>query len=140
MNLSGTARLTTVEGTGLRFEARFVSGQVLTTDGNKDADAPSPVQALVAALATCEAMDVISLLRKQRQQVTAYEVVMEIERAAEHPKRLTAVRLTHRVTGHAVNEACLAEAIRLSEEKYCSVHHSLDPAMPVTSRIEILEG
>lgn len=139
MNLQSTLELMTVAGTGLRFEARFPKSTV-TYDSGPDAVAASPVQNLVGALAACHAMDVISILRKKRLEVTGYTVTIEVERADTHPKRLTSVTMVHRVTGRGVPLAAVEEAVRLSEERYCSVHHSLDPAMPTTSRCEVSEG
>ncbi len=104
------------------------------------ATAASPVLQLLGAIGACAAMDVISILRKKRLDVTAYEVSMSAERAETHPKRYTSIQLVHRVTGHGVPLAAVEEAVRLSAERYCSVHHTLDPAMPVTSRCEVAEG
>jgi putative redox protein len=140
MNVSGSLVLQTIEGTGLRFEARFASGARGLFDSGPGAVAPSPVESLLGALAACEAMDVIGILRKKRLHVTAYEVVMSGERAESPPKRFRSITLTHRVTGRAVPLAAVEEAVRLSEQKYCSVHHSLDPQMHIESRIEVLEG
>ena len=125
--------------TGLRFEAR-TDAQAFTLDSGERAAGPSPVQALVAALAACEGMDVIGILRKQRQAVTGYEIEIRAERADTHPRRLVRVDLVHRVRGHGLREAAVAEAVRLSEVKYCSVRHSLDPGMPIHSRVEVSEG
>ena len=51
-----------------------------------------------------------------------------------------AIRLVHRVKGRDVPLAALEEAVRLSAERYCSVRHTLDPAMPITDRCEVVEG
>ena len=139
MNEHGTLHLRTVAGKGLRFEAVFPSG-TLVMDSGTAAAAPNPVQALLASLAACEAMDVISLLRKKRQHVTAYEVEMVGQRIAEPPRRYTSIELVHHVTGRRVRLAAVEEALRLSVEKYCSVHHCLRPDLVVTNRIEIREG
>jgi putative redox protein len=139
MSEHGTLHLRTVAGSGLRFEAVFRSG-TLVMDSGAAAVAPGPVQALLASLAACGAMDVISLLRKKRQRVTAYEVQMAGERAVEHPRRYTSIELVHRVTGHGVQRAAVEDALRLSIEKYCSVLHCLRPDLGVTNRIEIREG
>jgi len=136
MSEHGTLHLRTVTGTGLRFEARFAS-HTLTLDSGPGATAPNPVQGLLASLAACQGMDVISILRKKRQDVTGYEIEIHAERAATHPRRVTSVEIVHRVSGRNVSEPAVAEAIRLSEEKYCSVHHSLDPRIPIRSRIEL---
>ena len=139
MSERGSLHLRTVAGDGLRFEAVFATG-TLVVDSGASPVAPNPVQTLLASLAACEAMDVISVLRKQRQRVTAYEVGMTGERVAEHPRRFTTIELVHRVTGHGVKLAAVEEAVRLSVEKYCSVYHCLRPDIGITNRIEIREG
>jgi len=139
MTMTGTLALLSVSGEDLRFEA-IVGERSIVLDGSDHAEAANPVQHLLAAIAACEAMDVIGILRKQRQVVTAYEVLMSGERAREHPRRFVSIELVHRVTGRAVKRAAVEEAIRLSVEKYCSVHHCLRPDLPITSRIEIVEA
>jgi putative redox protein len=61
-------------------------------------------------------------------------------RAEDHPRRFTVIKLVHRVTGRGVPVAAVEEAVRLSEQKYCTVRHTLDPAMPVTWSVEVVEG
>lgn len=139
MSENGTLHLTTVDGTGLHFEARFASGSV-AYDSGPGATACNPVLNLLGALAACEAMDVIGILRKKRLAVTAYEVEMRGTRAEEPPRRFVAIELVHRVTGRGVPLEAVEEAVRLSESKYCSVRHTLDPAMPVRSTCEVREG
>ena len=139
MTEHGTMHLATVEGDGLRFEATFESGTVVM-DSGRTPQAPTPVQQLLASIAACEGMDIISLLRKKRQQVTAYEVLMSGERAPEHPRRFTAIEFVHRITGHGVQRAAVEDSLRLTVERYCSVYHSIRPDIPITNRIEIVEG
>ena len=138
MSEHGTLQLRTVAGEGLEFEARFATGS-LVLDGGGDPAGPNPVQTLLAALAACEAMDVISILRKKHQVVSAYEVAMSGERAADHPRRFTSIAIVHRLRGRGIAPAAVDEAIRLSVQKYCSVHHSLRSDMTITNRYEIEE-
>ena len=77
---------------------------------------------MAVALAGCTAFDVITILRqKYRQKVTGYEVRVEADQAERPPQVFTAVRIHHVITGCEVDSAAVEEAIRLSEEKYCSV-------------------
>ncbi len=137
MSDTATLRLTTPEGHGLRFSVH-VGRFMMTLDSGPEAMAASPVQAVLAALGGCGAMDVISILRKKRQQVTDYEVVVTGVRAAEHPRVYTHIDVLHRVTGHGVSPAAVEDALRLSETKYCSVHAMLAPAVKIVSRYEIV--
>jgi putative redox protein len=132
-------RLETVEGTRLRFGVR-VGGQSFLLDTGPEAEGPSPVQAVQAALGGCTAMDVISILRKKRQPVTGYEVEVLAERRMDaHPRILTRMEVIHRVRGRGVSAAAVAEAIERSETKYCAVHAMLEHAVAITSRFEIIE-
>lgn len=138
--------MTTVQGTltlrtvheGLHFDAQFPAGTI-AMDSGPHCVAPNPVLHLLAALAACEAMDVIEILRKKRQKVSAYEVAMTGERADEHPRRYLSITLVHRLTGTGLSRAAVEEAVRLSTEKYCSVYHTLRTDLPVANEIEIFE-
>jgi len=130
--------LQTIEGTGLVFEARLGSGMRFLMDSAKQPRGPSPVETLLAALGACGGMDVIGILRKKRQVVTGYEVVLEGERRPEHPRRFTRIAILHRVRGRDLSAAAIEEAIRLSDTKYCTVHATLAPSVEIVSRFEII--
>jgi len=137
MSNSAHLELETIEH-GLRFAVTAGSGQSTTTDSGKEMQAPSPIELRLIALAACHAMDVIEILRKKRQRVTAYAVDISGERRAEHPRSFTSIEVVHRLRGHEISAIAVESAIRLSETKYCSVHASLDPKIAMTSRFEIL--
>lgn len=118
----------------MRFAARSGS-QSFSLDGNSEAG-PSPVQLLAAALAGCMATDVADILVKGRLPLQALTARLDAERAAEAPKRLTALRLHFSVTG-AVPEDRLERAIALSREKYCSVWHSLRQDIEFQTSFEV---
>jgi len=123
--------------TGLRFVARTGSGHEVIFDSGHGQTGPSPVETVLAALGACEGMDVVGILKKKRQEVTDYEVSLTCERQAEPPRSFTKIEILHRVRG-SVSAAALEDAIRLSETRYCSVHHSLRTDIPILSRWEIL--
>ena len=140
VTLRADLQLETVEGAGLRFAVRAGEHSLLL-DSGAEAEGPSPMQAVLAALGGCTAMDVISILRKKRQAVTGYEVaVLGERRTDQHPKVFTRIEVVHRVRGHGINPAAVADAIQLSDAKYCSVHAMLGAAVAITSRFEIEEG
>src|SRR5262245_29001617 len=85
---------------------------------------PSPVQALLLALASCMAMDVASILEKGRLDVRGIRARLSAERASEPPRRVLSAALHFTVEGN-VPEDKIERAIALSREKYCSVWHSL---------------
>ena len=137
MSDKASLTLTTVSGDGLRFKVQ--AGKfMMAFDSGPHAQAASPVQAVLAAIGGCTGMDVISILRKKRQDVTGYSIELEADRATEHPRVFTHVRVVHRLTGRSLSEKAVADAIRLSEDKYCSVHAMLKTTVAIESRFEIL--
>jgi putative redox protein len=138
MNMEGVLRLETVEE-GLRFSAR-IGERTLVLDSSPGGHDANPVQALLGAIAACSAMDVVEILRKKRQVLTAYEVHMSGERANEHPRRFLSIQCVHRLTGRGLKRRAVEQALHLSLGKYCSVSHCLRPDLPVTHTIEILEA
>src|SRR3954465_4795098 len=127
--MSNTAllRLETVSGDRMRFSGVFGSGQRGTLDTGPGMVAPSPIEYLLGSVGACEAMDVISILRKKRQVVTGYEAALTGERRTEPPRSFTRIEIVHRFRGHELNAGAVEEAVRLSHERYCSVRASLDP-------------
>lgn len=111
--------------------------QVLDTDHER-ASAASPVELLLIALGSCTAVDVISILRKKREEVTAYRVEVRGERRSEHPRSFTRMEVRHFVHGRNISEKALSQAIELSEAKYCSVAATLRPSVEITSSYEII--
>jgi putative redox protein len=116
------------------------SGHAQALDTNHErASAASPVELLLLALGSCTAVDVISILRKKREQVTAYRVEVRGERRTEHPRSFTRMEVRHIVHGRDISEKALAQAIELSETKYCSVAATLRPTVEIVSSYEIIE-
>jgi putative redox protein len=97
---------------------------------------PSPVQALVFALAGCMGMDVVHILKKGRYDLRGVKVAVIAERAQDDPHRVTAVTMEFTVTGAVPNEQ-VQRAIDLSHEKYCSVWHSMRQDIAFQSRFSI---
>ena len=125
----------------LAFEGIVPSGKSILMDSASGAErmGPGPMEMVAASLAGCTAMDVVSILEKKRQDVTAFEVRIHAERSEEYPKVYTRAELVYDVTGHAVDETAVLRAIELSMQKYCPVHAMLSQAFPITERYEIYE-
>jgi putative redox protein len=102
--------------------------------------APSPMELLLLALGSCTGVDVASILRKKRQQVTAYRIEVRGQRRDKHPRSYERMDVHHIVTGHNISEQSLAQAIELSEQKYCSVAATLRPTAVIVSTYEIIEA
>jgi putative redox protein len=112
--------------------------QVLDTNHER-ASAATPVELLLIALGSCTAVDVVSILKKKREQVTSYRVEVRGERRSEHPRSFTRMEVRHIVHGRNISEKALSQAIELSETKYCSVAATLRPTVEIISSYEIIE-
>jgi putative redox protein len=99
-----------------------------------------PMEMVALGLAACTGMDVISILRKKRQQVAQFEVRVNAPRSPEHPKVFTRALITYIVTGTNVDEAAVLRAIELSITKYCPVQVMLSQAFPMELHYEIYEN
>ena len=99
-------------------------------DGDQEA-AGSPMEMLLASLAGCMAIDIVLILGKRRAQLKSMRMRAEGVRAAEPPRRFTAVTLHFEIVGTGVKAADVERAIQLSREKYCSVFATLRPDLDV---------
>jgi putative redox protein len=99
----------------------------------------SPMELILVGLAGCTGMDVISILTKQRQPVTGFQVRVEGERADSHPKVYTKIHVEYVVYGEGVEEKAVARAVKLSEETYCSVMGMLHATVDITNSYRIVE-
>lgn len=132
LRLEGDMRFTVSTASGHEFRLDT------SLDGASSDDGARPVEALLGALGGCTAMDVISILRKMRQPVSAYNVHVEGERAARHPRVFTSIRVLHKLRGELAEER-VRRAIDLSISAYCPVHAMLAPSVPIASRYEIAD-
>jgi putative redox protein len=93
--------------------------------------AARPMEFIAIGLAGCTAMDVISILRKKKQEVSDFQVKLHTENAAEHPKVFTSAVIEYIVTGREISEAAVLRSIELSAEKYCPAQAMLSLAFPM---------
>jgi putative redox protein len=112
-------------GEGLRFEALTGSGHTIVLDNAEGDTGARPAEMLGVALAGCTAMDVISILRKKRQEVTGYEVRVTGEQMEDHPHAFTRFDVIHVVDGPDPDPEAVRRAIELSATRYCSVGSTL---------------
>jgi len=128
----------------LRADRQFVAetgtGHYMLLDDAAGGSGPKPIELVAVALASCTAFDVITILRqKYHQKVSGYEVHVEADQAERPPQVFTTVRIHHAVTGYDIDSAAVQEAIRLSEEKYCSVGAMVKQTAELHRTYEILE-
>jgi putative redox protein len=112
--------------------------QAIESDSTR-ASAATPMELLLLALGGCTGVDVISILKKKRQRVTGYHVEVRGQRREEHPRAYTRMEVRHVVRGRRVSEKALAQAIELSENKYCSVAATLRPTVEIVSSYVVIE-
>lgn len=123
-------------GEGLAFRGGPDGGPQVTVDSASE-EGPAPTHLLLLALAGCMAVDVKMILEKSRVPVDSMEVEAVGLRADTAPRRFLDVRLMYRLSGPAdEHEARIQRAIDLSRDKYCSVLHSLDPAIDLAISVE----
>ncbi len=116
------------------------SGHAVSLDTDHDrSSAPTPVELLLVALGSCTGVDVIGILRKKRAEVLDYKIVISGERRAEHPRSFSRMLVKHIIRGRNLSEKAVAQAIELSDAKYCSVAATLRPTVEIVSSHEIIE-
>ncbi len=111
---------------GEQFLAVGPSGHGLVIDADRNRNSgPGPMELLLLALGACTGSDVISILRKKRQQVTALEIKVEGERASKPPMVWIKLGVHYRIVGKGIDPRAVEHALELSRTKYCSVSATL---------------
>jgi len=140
--MASEVRLNLVDG--LKFDVHTRSGHTFRIDTTEasggEGSAPSPMELQLAALGGCGAIDILSILRKMRQDITGYEIIVTAERAPEHPRVYTSAIIRHVFRGHHIGEAHVRRAIWLSMSKYCPVFAALSPRVQIRETFDILDG
>ncbi|ENF0688037.1 TPA: OsmC family protein [Proteus mirabilis] len=121
----------------LSFVGESSSGHQVMMDGNSGDKAPSPMEMVLIAAGGCSAIDVVSILRKGRHQVTDCEVKLTSKRREEAPRLFTDINLHFIVSGKALTDKIVERAVQLSAEKYCSVSLMLGKVANITHSFEI---
>jgi putative redox protein len=132
--LVGPMRFDVTSGTG-----HTIALDVSEFDGGAN-EGPTPMELLLMALAGCTGMDVISILRKKRQEVTAYEIRVSGTRAEKPPRVYVDVTVEHIVTGRHVDPQAVRRAVELSETTYCGVSKTLEKTARITTSFQVLEA
>jgi putative redox protein len=116
------------------------SGHAQAIETNSErASAATPMELLLLALGSCTGVDVISILAKKRQHVTHYRIEVSGERREDFPRSYTKLQVKHIVRGHDISEQAVAQAIELSDTKYCSVAATLRGSARIVTSYEITE-
>ena len=127
----------------MQFEGTADSGHKLILDSSPEVGGADsgfrPMELMAISLAGCTAMEVISILRKKRQEVTGFEVKVDAPRAKDHPHVFTEMTVTYVLRGRGIDAASVERAMQLSEEKYCPAQAMLRQAAPIKLAYEIIE-
>lgn len=141
--MSSTKKMVVEWKGNLRLEAKNEKGITVNFDAPKEhggeETALSPMENVLASLASCSSFHVLTILKKKRLNVTGYSVEATAERREEPPRVFTKIHLKYIVKGTNVTPEAVESAIKLSEEKYCSVGGMLKQAVPITSSFEAVK-
>jgi putative redox protein len=126
----------------MEFRGRASNGHELTIDTSADhgglALGLEPLDLVLLALGGCIGLDVISIMRKKRQEVTNYDLRITAEQSDEHPRVYTRIEIEHIVAGRNIDEQAVARSIELSETKYCPVSAMLRGTVQIHNRYHII--
>lgn len=131
-------------GPGLRLLGETSTGKAIILDHvlegeQRTESGPRPMELLLIGMLGCTAMDIVSILRKQRQPFTGLQVVATAERAADHPRIYTQIHVEYIVKGKGVDSKGVERAIELSRTKYCSAIAMLEKAAQITTSYRLEE-
>ena len=129
--------------TGMRFDVETGSGHHILLDAAEhnggQNSGPQPMEMLLVALAGCSGMDILTILRKKRQDITGYELRIHGMRAEEHPKVYLDITLEHIFSGHNIRPEAVERAIELTEERYCGASAMLGKTATIWHTFSIIE-
>ncbi|MGC9399388.1 MAG: OsmC family protein [Anaerolineae bacterium] len=130
-------------GPGLRLVGEANDGPAIVLDSSAPIfgthSGPTPMELILLGLAGCTGMDVVSILSKQRQPLTGFQVKVSAEHADHHPKVYTEIHVEYLIYGKGVEPQAVERAIELSETKYCSASAMLSKAVEITHSYRIVE-
>jgi putative redox protein len=114
-------------------------GLVISAMGDEGGIGAKPSDLLLLSLAGCTAIDVVGILQKKRQKLTGLEITVIAPQGADPPWAFESFHVHYKVRGRGLSEKAVADAIELSDSKYCSVSATLRPSVAVTTDYEIVE-
>ena len=127
----------------MQFSGKATSGHTLIMDADEESGGHNagsrPMEMLLVAFGGCSGMDVISILRKKRQQVTGLEINVKGEKTEDYPKIYKEVHIEYVVKGKDIQKEAVERSIELSLDKYCSVGATLAKAGTITHSYRIVE-
>lgn len=126
---------------GMKFRGEAQSGHQVLMDaaeqGGGKNEAPRPTELVLMGLGGCTGMDVVSILEKMRIPFDSFQVDIEGDRAEDHPKVFTEIRMNYRIWGKEIPREKFERAVTLSQERYCTVSNMLNKTARITYQLEI---
>jgi len=136
---NATIRLTS----GMQFVASADSGHAVVMDADADSGGNNtgsrPMELLLMGLGGCSGMDIISILRKKKQQVTGLEAKVSGTMADDYPHKYREITIVYTVRGKGVADEAVKRAVQLSMDKYCSVKATLEGSAKIIFSYRIIE-
>lgn len=121
------------------FDGKFSENASIKIGCNSEKNLlPTPMQLVMLAVGTCSAIDVVTILRKKKQNFSNYRIEVSGERRSQHPRSFSKIHIHHIITGKNLTEKSVADAIELSDKKYCSVAATLRPTVEISTSYEII--
>lgn len=128
---------------GLQFVGEASSGHAIVMDGDSEVGGHDtglrPMELLLVGLGGCSGMDVISILRKKKQEVTSLKINLKGQKAENYPKKFTDILIEFIVSGRNISEEAVKRAVELSMYKYCSVKATLEGTAKINFNYKIIQ-
>lgn len=135
------AKVTYVEG--LQFVGEASSGHAIVMDGDPEVGGHNtglrPMELLLVGVGGCSGMDIISILKKKKQEITGLEINVKGQKAETHPKKFTDIDIEFIVKGRNIAEDAVKRAVELSMDKYCSVKATLEGTAKISFSYRIIQ-
>jgi putative redox protein len=123
----------------MQFVARANNGPAIVLDSKDGGSGPTPMELLLAGIAGCTGIDIVLILQKKRLELSKLEINISGKQSSKYPKRFTEIHIEYYIAGKNIPFKAVEQAIKLSEEKYCSALASFNAEFSHSYRIENTE-
>lgn len=125
----------------MQFVGQSGTGHAIVIDANPDFGGDDsgmrPMELLLVGVGGCSGMDIVSILKKKKQDIRGLEIIINGQQAKEYPKRFTEISIEFIVKGKSISEEAVKRAVELSMDKYCSVKATLEHSAKITYSYKI---
>ena len=128
---------------GMQFVGEADSGHAIVMDGPPEVGGnntgPRPMELLLIGLGGCSGMDIVSILKKKRENVTGVEMNVNGKKSEDYPQKYTDIDIEFVVKGKGLSDEAVKRAVQLSMDKYCSVKATLEGSAKINYTYRIIE-